>query len=181
MRKLILENKTGFDVTDIYSPIVIRDSRGIMFYNTESLLPKVTKFNLPSGVYYVDKGSFRQSSSPRQYPNIRLPHRQRYFYCNPMDFDIRFGTNPNKCTVNWDKKYVLFDTSFKERPLPQLDGIFYHECGHRFYSTEKFCDIYSVKCMLREGYNPSQIGQAFIDSLSDMNNERKEYVIDSFA
>lgn len=180
MRKLIVENKSGFDVVDIYTPINIRDHRGIMFYTTEPLLPKVTKFNLPQGVYYVDSGNFRKSSTPREYPKIRLPKRQRYFYDNPAKFEIRFGPNPNKCTVNWDKKYILFDSSFKDKPLAQVDGIFYHECGHRFYTTEKFCDIYSVKCMLNEGYNPSQIGMAFIESLSDLQGERKEYVIDSF-
>lgn len=180
MRKLIVDKKTGFDVTDIYSPIIIRDHRGILFYSTEPLIPKVVKFNLPMGVYYVDRGSFREAREPREYPKIKLPHRQRYFFANPANFEIRFGANPNKCTVNWDNKYVLFDNSFKDKPLSQIDGIFFHECGHRFYTTEKFCDIYSVKCMLNEGYNPSQIGSAFIDSLSDAQEVRKEYVIDSF-
>ncbi len=180
MRKLIVNGKTGFDVTDTYTPINIRDDRGILFYSTEAILPRCTKFNMPTGIYFVDSGSFKQSAFPKQYPFIKLPQRQRYFFPNPAKFEIRFGNNPNKCTVNWDMKYILFDNAFKNKPQPQVDAIFYHECGHRFYTTEKFCDIFAVKKMLEIGYNPSQVGSAFIDSLSDQQDERKEYVIDSF-
>ena len=82
--------------------------------------------------------------------------------------------------MNWSARIITFDGSFQDSPLYEIWMIFYHECGHRLYKTEKYCDRYAAKCMLRDGYNPSQIGYAVIDSLSDRQDERKEFVIDSF-
>jgi hypothetical protein len=179
MRRLKVDKKTGFIVKDIFSPIVIRDCRGILFYTTEPLIPKVTEFNLPEGIYFVDSGTFVEASSPKDYEYPMLPNRERLFFPNPKNFNIRFAPNPNKCTVSWTKKLITFDTSFMEKPLPQLDFIIYHEYGHRLYKTEKYCDLYASYCMLKIGYNPSQISFAQIDSLSDKQEKRKEFVIDS--
>lgn len=180
MRRLNVTKKTGYIVKDIFSAVVIRDCRGILFYSTEPLLPKVTEFNLPAGLYFVDSGTFVEATMPKKYDYPELPKRQRFFFPNPKDFDIRFAPNPNKCTVSWDKKIITFDPSFIDKPLPQLDFIIYHEYGHRLYSTEKYCDLYATYCMLKIGYNPSQIGYAQIDSLSDAQDKRKNFIIDSF-
>lgn len=180
MRRLKVNKKTGYIVKDVNVPVIIRDERGILFYSTESLLPKVQDFNLPPGVYYIDSGYFTESKEPRHYKLPRLPQRQRVFYSNPKDFAVRFANNPNKCSVNWDTKTITFDNSFKDKPLPEVDFIIYHEYGHRLYGSEEFCDLYASYCMLSIGYNPSQIGYAQIDSLSDRQNKRKEFIIDSF-
>jgi len=179
MRRLFVDRKSGFDVKDTMIPIVIRDSRGISFYDTNGL-GDVTKFNMPPGEYFVDSGNFVKSSTVRIFPSIRLPFRERFLFPNPENFAIVFANNPNKCTVNWSARVITFDNSFHERPLPQIWMIFYHECGHRLYSTEEYCDLYAAKCMLHDGYNPSQIGYSIIDSLSDKQDLRKNIVIDSF-
>lgn len=180
MRRLFVTRKTGYDVKDPNLPIVIRDSRGIRFYDTNGL-DNVTKFNMPSGEYFVDSGNFTQASSPKTFPPINLPFRERFLFPNPENFAIIFAPNPNKCTVNWNARIITFDGSFEESPLPEIWMIFYHESGHRLYKTEKYCDRYAAKCMIRDGYNPSQIGYAVIDSLSDKQDQRKEFVIDSFS
>lgn len=177
MRRLFLDKKTGFRVTDIYKPIVIRDDRGLLFYTTEALVPKVKEFNLPPGEYMIDSGSFTPTRIPRYYPLIPMPLQQRFFRPDPDTFDIKFGHNPNKCSVIWDKKTILFDSSFRDRPRPEVDFIMGHEMAHRYYGTEKFCDMYSANCMLKMGYNPSQIGYASIDSLSDRAEIRKEFLV----
>lgn len=179
MRRLFVDKKSGFDVKDSSLPIVIRDSRGISFYDTNGL-SNVTKFNLPPGEYFVDSGTFTKSNTVKTFPSINLPFRQRFFFPNPENFSIHFAANPNKCTVNWGAKSITFDSSFQESPLPQIWMIFYHECGHKLYKTEAYCDLYAAKCMIRDGYNPSQIGYAVIDSLSDKQEARKEFIIDSF-
>lgn len=177
MRKLDLTKKTGFKVTDIYKPIVIRDFRGILFYSTEPMLPKVKDFNMPAGTYFVDSGYFVPMPFPVQYHYIKLPIAQRLLK-KPSNFDVRFGYNPNKCTIFWDENYILFDDSFREKPLNQLYFILFHEFGHAKYSTEKYADLYAANCMLSMGFNIYQIGSAPVESLSENADSRKIFLVD---
>ena len=177
MRKLEIKSKTGFKVTNPNSPVVIRDHRGILFYSTEPLLPRVKEFNLPPGTYFVDTGYFVPMPQPVKNKLVKLPMPERLLP-KPSDFEIVFGNNPNKCTIFWKKGYILFDNSFREKPLPQLFFILYHEFGHARYRTEKYADLYAVNCMLSKGFNVSQIGTAPIYSLSDRATDRKEFVIE---
>lgn len=177
MRQLNLTKKTGFKVNDIYKPIVIRDFRGILFYTTEPFLPRVKEFNLPAGTYFVDSGYFSPMTFPVRYRYAKLPFVQRMFR-KPSNFDVKFGTNPNKCTIFWDDDYILFDNSFREKPLYELYFILFHEFGHAKYKTEKYADLYAANCMLGMGFNPGQAIIAPVDSLSDSDEaiDRKEYV-----
>ncbi len=175
MRKIVLTKKTGFDVTNVNVPINIRDYRGILFYSTEAMLPRVTKFNLPAGEYFIDSGYFTPRMFPVDYKLSVLPFPQR-FYPSTSNFRVVFKPNPNKCTVSWKTKEIIFDTSFMEKPLPQIDFILYHEEGHERFKTEKYADLYASNAMLGKGYNESQIGCAPLDTLSDAAYERKEYI-----
>jgi hypothetical protein len=172
MRKLKIFEKTGFQVTDPYTPVVIRDFRGVLFYSTESLTPKVKEFNLPTGEYIVDCGKFRSKEFPVNYPLYKLPRFERNRE-KPYGFKIRFGHNPNKCTIFWHRKLILFDNALKDLPLPELDFIRFHEYSHARFHTEVFCDLMAANYMLCKGYNPSQIRQAPIRSLSDKQFKRK--------
>ncbi len=189
MRNLTLIEKTGFRITNPERPIIIRDSRGILFYSTEPVTPNVKQFNLPPGKYIVDQGFFTPLARPIEYKLKRLPppQRNRPF---PKSFRMYWGNNPNKCTVDWDKKTIKFDTSFQEVPLSHLDFIKYHEFGHARYgvppgtdptsqayvNAEAFADLFAVNCMLRKGYNPEQIAESHIDSLSSAQGGRKEFI-----
>jgi hypothetical protein len=175
MRKLNVDKKTGFVVNDIYKPIVIRDYRGILFYTTEPLLPKVKEFNLPPGTYFVDSGYFSPKTFPVYYPKIKMPFPQR-FYKSPYDFKTSFGNNPNKATINWVNKTILFDNSLKECTIPELEFILWHEFGHAYYKDEKAADLYAANKMLDRGFNPSQVGIA-PDTLSDKQDARKMNVL----
>lgn len=176
MKSFTLAAKTGFRVKDIYKPIVIRDFRGISFYNTEPILPKVKFFNLPAGKYFLDSGHFERLPNPIKYPFLKVPRFER-FRKVPSHFKMLFANNPNKCTVDWDRGTITFDNSMKEDPLTELDFIRYHEYSHARYKTEKFCDLMAVNYMLAKGYNPSQIGRAQIESLSDKAYDRKIFVL----
>jgi hypothetical protein len=109
MKPLNIGVKTGFIVKDVYKPIIIRDARGVLFYETESLLPKVEFFNLPAGHYFVEKGWFSETLLPRVYPLAVLPPPERQ-YPDPTYFDIEFGDNPNKCSILWDERVIVFDS-----------------------------------------------------------------------
>lgn len=178
MRKLTIDKVTGFKITDPFKPVVIRDFRGTRFYSTESMLPRVKKFNLPPGTYFVDSGYFQKLPFPVRYNLIRLPFPQRLLPA-PKSFTIMFGRNPNKCTIFWDEKVILFDDSFREKPLPELNFIKYHEFGHAKYKDEHLADIYAANSMLRNGYNISQTGMAPLQSLSDSADalKRKSIVV----
>lgn len=176
MRNLHLSKKTGFDIVDPYTPVNIRDYRGILFYTTEPLLPRVEHFNLPAGDYIVDSGSFRQRIFPNDFKKSVLPFPQR-FYPSTDNFNVRFANNPNKCTVSWANKEIVFDNAFREKPLPQIDFILFHEEGHERYKTEKYADLYAANRMIDKGYNDSQIGLAPVNTLSDAAYERKDYIV----
>ena len=175
MRKLALGIKTGFRVNDPYKPIFIRDSRLILFYDTEAILPKVRYFNIPAGNYWIEKGWFSETLLPRIYPLAILPKPQRYMP-DPTNFVIEFGNNPNKCSVLWDEKIILFDNSFASKPEPEIYFILFHEYGHELYETEKYADLFAANTMKIKGFNPSQIRSAHDNSLSNYQHERKDFL-----
>ena len=180
MFTLSVNKKTGFRITDPYKPVVIRDFRGVMFYDTEPILPRATEFNLPPGKYMVDAGQFKELPTPVNYSLLKLPPFERY-YKKPYNFKIIFGYNPNKCTIFWDKKIILFDDALKDLPLPQLDFIRFHEFSHARFKTEKYADLMAVNYMLTKGYNPIQIGESPILSLSSKQYLRKQFLVDKLS
>jgi hypothetical protein len=178
MRKLTLTTKTGFRVTEPNKPIVIRDDRFLMFYTTEDILPRCTKFNLPGGTYYIDRGSFVQMKTPVKYKLTKLPSRQR-LYPRPWAYKIEFGSNPNKCSILWDLKTILFDNSFKDKPLPEVFFVLFHEYGHALYGDEHLADLYAGNLMKLRGFNPLQIGDAPNNTLSSGQLKRKNIMLNA--
>lgn len=177
MKRIILKEKTGFETR---LPFTIFDERKITFY-ADSFTNKIEKnetlkFNLPKGVYFYN-GSFTKLPKPVEYPSIELPPKERNF--DAKRYKIKFGVNPNKCTVNHLLNTITYDNAFRKAPEYILADIFFHELGHRFYSTEKFADLYATKRMLELGYNPSQIGRSAIISLRSESLERKIAKVES--
>lgn len=177
LKRIELDCKTGFRNTGS-SPIVILDEFQRDFYDTSLIDNKVWEFNLPAGEYYVLSGKFQQMASPVNYPLMPLPKKQRHMAGNPENFTINYLNNPNSASIHWDEHRIVFDKSMRSLSFPDLLFILYHEYGHRFYIDEKSCDAYAMNRMLREGFNPSQIGNAIINTLSDNNMHRKEILVD---
>lgn len=177
MRKIVLENKTGFFTS---TPFTINDVDGLLWYSSDFTdhikNGKTLKFNLPGGTYFLD-GYINKASKPYDSKKIELPAHERNF--EKKKYTISFENNPNKCSIFHDKKNprIVFDTSFKTKPLYVKYCIYFHELGHHFYKSEKYADLYAVNKALNFGINKSQIGLAFIDSLSDRSFERKHNVI----
>lgn len=187
MRKIVVTKKTGFDINDPSKPVIIRDNRSLLFYSTESLLPKVECFNLPGfGTYWIEQGSFVARNNPVKYDYASLPEFSRRKnpitgenFPMPFDFEIRWGINPNKCTVKWSEHIILFDNAFKEKPLPQVFFILCHEYAHAFFDEETLCDQMAGNYMKALGFNPSQIGEAPIKALSERQYQRKKNMVNS--
>ena len=160
------------------TPVIIRDFRGKLFYETESRLPRIQVFNLPPGKYYVDSGNFYELPRPNQFKLPRLPRRERHHKPFPSHFRFRFAPNPHKCTIFWGRKEIVCDPSLKDKPLSDLYFILFHEFAHHKYGTEKYADLGAAHMMLRRGFNPSQIIRAPISSLSEKQIDRKNYLFD---
>jgi hypothetical protein len=171
MLPLRLEEKTGFSTS---LPFTIYEPDGKVFYSSD-FTDKIEKgerleFNLPAGQYKYD-GSFIKLPYPVPVKSITLPLRERNLA--KKRYEIKFGDNPNKCTIFYDEGLILFDTSFKSKPLYIKYTIYFHELGHHWYKTEWKADLYAAKMMLDKGFNPSQIGMASLESLSDDSYQRK--------
>lgn len=175
MRKLILENKTGFRSS---LPFIINDNRGILFYDstfTDHIAKgHILEFNLPAGIYSYD-GSFIKLDSPVDFENIVLPPKERNI--QQRKYRIEYGNNPNKCTIFYEAGLILFDNSFRNVPLYIRYGIYFHELGHLWYRTEEKADLYMIKKMYELGFNPSQIGRVPLMSLSNNSFERKKKAV----
>lgn len=170
--KLTLYEKTGFRNIN-GNPIVILDCRNKIFYDSRRVNNRVWEFNLPEGVYTVEAGKISKRVNPVEFNKLPLPKPERYKRDNPEHFEIVFTDNPNKCTVDWTSKQIIYDNQFKQSELPIITFIYFHEIGHRFYKTEQYCDNYAYNRMLDAGYNPSQIAIPFVEILSDRAINRK--------
>lgn len=175
LRPFVVTKKTGFKNNTPNVPINIRDARGIMFYSTESILP-VYEFNLPPGKYFIDSGSFTPLLHPIHYKLANLPRKERN-YKKPFDFKVVFGNNPNKCSIIWGLKTIIFDNKLKEKSYPILFFILFHEYAHACYKSEVLADRLSSNYMKEYGFNPSQIGRAPLKSLSSSADNRKLLMI----
>jgi len=177
MKPLNIGIKTGFWVTDRFKPVVIQDERGLPFYDTTPLLPRVKYFNLPAGNYTVVKGWFCETLLPRIYPLTVLPAPERVLM-DPSDFEIEFDVNPHKCSIFWDEKVIVFDKSFIDKTTPEICFVLFHEYGHQMFETEKYADLFAANLMKQKGFNPSQIVSGHNLSLSDAQQYRKDFVIE---
>ena len=178
MYKITLSKKTGFRIVDPTKPVIIRDNRGILFYSTESQVPRINCFNLPGfGTYWVE-GQIKPSPKPVSYPYAKLPPLKKR-YESPFDFQVIWGINPNKCTIDWEGKTILFDSQFLEKPLPEVFFILCHEYGHAYFAQETLADQMGGNYMKALGFNPSQIGNAPLAALSERQVERKMNMIES--
>lgn len=186
MRDLVVwPDKKGFRITDPSSPVIIRDNRGVLFYTTEPYLPRIKQFNLPPfGRYKVETGAFTEMEKPIKYPYAPIPKLLLQRFPSPFDFKIEFAQNPAKCTIKWGQKKIIFDNAFKEKPLPEVFFILYHEFGHAFFNggtpkKESLCDQMAGNYMLARGFNPEQIMKAPITALSERQLERKTEMVES--
>jgi hypothetical protein len=115
MLDLVLENKTGFSTI---LPFTIYELNGNIFYS-DKFTDKIAKgerlfFNLPAGIYKYD-GSFSKLDSPIKLKSVTLPLKERNIAYKR--YNIIFGNNPNKCTIFYQTGEILFDDSFKIKPL----------------------------------------------------------------
>jgi hypothetical protein len=176
MPVLTVKGRTGFrNVSG--NPILILDERGERFYDTRQLLKRVQMFNLPEGKYYVAQGDIARMGKPIDYELTPMPEKERNLSGDFSNFNLNFVNNPATGTVVPAAKEKFYDHALKDLPLPYSMFIDAHENGHKFYVTEKYCDRYAANKLLERGYNPSQIAEAIIMTLSPDKAARKEEIV----
>lgn len=176
LERLRVGGKTGFRNID-GNPILILDDRGEIFYDTRNLLKRVQMFNLPEGEYYIAQGKVKRMALPVNYELAPMPPKERNLSGNFSDFDMYFVNNPATGTVSPASREKFYDHGLKELPLPFMMFIDEHENGHKYYETETYCDRYAANKLLERGYNPSQISEAIIFTLSPDKADRKEAIV----
>ncbi len=186
MKEISLDKKTGFIIDEPFVPVIINDDRGIYFYSNVDNLPGEC-FNLPPGSYQILSGVFHEISTPIVFKLATLPRSEVLLPPNVRDFEIVFAKNPNKCTIFYHERMIVFDDSFQTGPKPNFEFVLQHEYGHSYFgygkkydydSAEAFCDLYASNQMLKMGYNPSQIARAQQETLSHRQDYRKDFVED---
>lgn len=173
--KIEITEKSGFHTTDKF--LRIYDGQGRLFYFFDMKPGRHDlHFNLPPGVYTTNNNVRR--GSVRKYKLPSLPKKERS-YTPPRELKISYANNPNKATIDVTRGTVVLDYSIQNLSRPQKVYILYHEKGHHFYATEHYCDLYAMRQMLRDGFNPSQIARSIAGALGNthLSNERKDFIV----
>lgn len=176
MKSLVLNTKTGFSSL---LPFSVYDSRGIIFYSDKFTTVisegKRLFFNLPKGEYLI-KGFIQRLAKPIENDVIELPEPERI---KPLrNYRIVYKNNPNKCTIYYNIRLIVFDIAFKKYPKFIRDNIYFHEIGHHYYKSEHLADLFAAKKMLEKGYNKSQIGLTSLLTLSEKSDYRKSFIFE---
>jgi hypothetical protein len=173
--------KRGFEIVNKFRPVILLDRDGKPFYSTVELLKQnrfIKAFNVPPDIELKMATGDIVQIKPIKYRLKSLPFRQRFEMPNPRKFNVEFGVNPNKCSVLWDLREIFWDENFFDSlTIPERFFILFHEYGHQYYVTEKYCDLYAYNEMLKYGFNETQAGMSQIKTLGDYNNDRKDFVI----
>jgi len=135
---------------------------------------RFVKFNLPRGKYFTSCDL--SEVNPVKYDLPKLPKRERGGKAEV--FPVHIEPNPNKCTINFDKKIITIDPELTKLPAFVLYYILEHERGHFYYETEKYADLFAAFQMLKNGFNPSQIAQANNLTLT-FSPDRKKFAVET--
>jgi hypothetical protein len=173
LKQIFCAGVKGVDVGNV-NPlnVCIFDEQGKVF-----LRPFTTHFNLPKGNYTINTDF--NFCEPVRYKKIILPKRERNIKF-PKKFKVIQRPNKNKCSIYYELGLIVFDPEFFNS-LNKFQHYFVcaHEIGHYFYKTEKYCDLFSAKKMIQNGYNATQILAGCDITLSNTASsiERKNYLL----
>lgn len=142
------------------SPIIIKCANtGRIVYFKPNIKGVTCYFNIPfTGMVYTKnkinecgKKKFSKLTPEivlKKYPKeqlIKVPDKApKIFYAD----------NINKGTIYPFMHKIKIDKELKEKaPFAAVKFIVFHELGHYFYKTEKYCDLFACACLYKLGYN----------------------------
>ena len=168
--QLQLNKPTRFKGSDI---TVLRlkdqtDQQGTLFYKT--LKEANVFFNLPPGFYEIN-GLFEELK-PYRYYYFNLPQPEKNVKLKPLI--IRLTKNLNKASIDINTGVIIFDRDYFNRNPTYSLFILFHEIAHNYYFNEYYSDLFALNCMLKEGFNFSQVYISVLNTLS--NEARKRFL-----
>lgn len=115
------------------------------------------KFNVPIGGNFLTNVPVKiEKIVPIELPeiDIELPPFERdrvkdFIITNNPDLD---GT---PARVHTEKGIIELGTKIKHYPAAMKVFFIWHELGHFYYKTEKFCDLFALVFFLKSGWNMS--------------------------
>lgn len=150
---MIIENSKPQTFFCTEENITVFDGCGKVFYFHPNKKNSLV-FSLPQGIYYTENNL--TGLGKHILPTLKkLPSPEKDIEV-PQDFNMHFGFNPHKASIDLEGGNVMFDYCFLNLPRFCLVHAIYHEKAHYKYNTEEFCDFYADNEMLKRGYNQSQ-------------------------
>ena len=166
-----IDKKTGFQTSE--SPLFIYDERGIIFYRR--FKQGVKRFNLPIGTYST-LNNLVVLPTPVKYLVTPLPTSQKEIRMDKLQINL-IPDYEQKANINVGDGIININSGFFRLPKPIARKVFFHEIGHHLYYSEHLCDKFADLCMLKMGFNPSQLIAGTLCSLdkSKRNYKRIKY------
>jgi len=114
---------------------------------------------------------------------VKLPAVERIPTGAPVTITENFSIDFTPARFDRFTGELQICKGFNELPEEVQEFILWHELGHRYYSTEHFCDLYATKRFLESGGNPSQCIMALKGVLrsSPENLKRIEFINNSIS
>jgi hypothetical protein len=133
------------------------------------------KFNLPIGIYYTDNTIF-ELPKPITYIVAPMPKPEKQIEMKNLQVNIINGFD-KKANINVGEGIINMRAEFFQMPRPIWLKVYFHEIGHHMFFSEHLCDRFADLCMLKMGYNPSQLIAGTLCSLdnSERNLQRIKY------
>lgn len=163
--KLVVKKITGF--CGINFNVWHND---LLFYSVQK--NEYVNFNLPIGTYEIEAEDFFELPNPVIYIIPTLPETEKNIVMKRMN--IKRVVNKNKASIDVRTGNTYLDSDIDDTwHTAKKVFILGHELGHNYYKTELYCDMFSAKKMLENGFNPSQCFHASFTCLSGGVTERK--------
>jgi hypothetical protein len=144
---------------------------GMLFYSV--LTDEYVNFNLPIGSYEIDCEDIFELDNPVIYVIPQLPEPEKKVVMKRIK--INRVVNKNKASIDVRSGNTYLDSKIDDTwSTAKKVFILGHELGHNYYVTELFCDMFSAKKMLENGFNPSQCFHASFMCLSGGFSDRKK-------
>jgi hypothetical protein len=157
-----VENKTGFCSRDLQ--VNIYDSTGKPFYHKKNV-KGVLFFNLPQGEYETENKLF-YLKKPITYSVPKAPKPEKNISFRDLKVNLLSEEQiGGKARIDTIEGQMDLSEKIFMYPKPIWRKIFFHELGHHLYYTEKYCDHFADLCLLKMGYNPSQLFSGTVCSL----------------
>jgi len=107
--------------------------------------------------------------------NIKLPNWERTPTVESITKKTYIKDWHSPASINPKTGELVYNSDFLGFSEAKQNFIVFHEIGHFYYKTEKFCDLFASKKMLEKGFGMSQCLEVLRNVLSDSKEKEARY------